>query len=198
MQSVHRLVPVIALALLSTTAWSSTTTYTSSADFLAQVAAGSYANTFDGLGSSPLPVFSGGGFSYSLSAPNGIYGSGDFIGVNQVNDALTITFTGAAVTALGANFFATDLSDSFQSVLVTVTLSDGTIASFTPTLMADSYRGFTSTAAISSLVIAGAGASLYSGLDNFTVGAAAVPEPASWALFGLGVAGVLAARRRKA
>jgi hypothetical protein len=198
MQSVRRLVPVLALALLSTTAWSATTTYTSSAAFLAQVAAGSYTNSFNGLSSSPPTVFISGGFGYSLSSPGGIYGSGDFIGVNQENEALTIAFSGTAVTALGANFFATDLGDTFQSVLVTVTLSDGTVASFTPTSMANSYRGFTSTAAITSLVIAGAGVSLYAGLDNFTVGAAAVPEPASWALFALGVAGVLAARRRKA
>ena len=76
------------------------------------------------------------------------------------------------------------------------TLSDGTFEAFTPTSFATAYRGFVSDLAITSLVIGGPGQSLYAGLDNLTVGAAAVPEPASWALVGLALAGIAASRRR--
>jgi hypothetical protein len=188
-----------ALALLSTSAFAVTTVYTSPATFLAQVAPGSYTETFTGLSSPPAGpfAFSGGSFAYSVFAPSNLYFSGDFIGTNLPNDALTLTFTSGNVKAVGANFYATNISDVFQAVSLTLTLSDGTVQTFTPASVTNSYRGFVSTVAITSLVISAPGASLYAGLDNLTVGAvAAVPEPASWALMGLGALGLLAARRR--
>lgn len=191
-----KILAFLALSAALITSSHATVIYTSAASLLANVTGGSYTNNFDGL-SSPAPgaaVFTGGGFSYSAFAPSDLYASGDFFGTSQINEALTITFTSGNVFAFGANFFATDIMDAFQSVSITLTLSDGTTETFTPTSMSDSYRGFLSNVAITSLIIGGPGQSLYAGLDNLTVGT--VPEPTSWALLGLGLIGFLVARRR--
>lgn len=189
----------LGLAALSAPSFATTSVYTAPATFLAAVAPGAYTESFDGLSSAPPNVFTSGAFSYTVSAPSDIYGSGEFVGTSLPNEALTITFTSGNVSAVGGNFYATNISDAFQSVAMTVTLSDGTVASFTPTSTADAFRGFVSTSTIASLTISAPGASLYSGMDNLTVGVTtAVPEPTSALLMALGVAGLLVARRRQA
>jgi len=199
MHSAQRLLVAVGMAALSASPFAATTVYTSSASFMANVAPGAYTESFTGLSNPPVgPVtFSGSGFSYSASAPpDGIYLEGGFLGASQINQALTVTFTSGNVTAVGGNFYATNIADAFQSVAVTLTLSDSTSVTFTPSSLSDSYRGFTSNLTITSLTMSAPGGSLYAGLDNLTVGVTAVPEPASWALMGLGVAGLLVARRR--
>ncbi|MCV2366624.1 PEP-CTERM sorting domain-containing protein [Roseateles oligotrophus] len=197
MQPSLRFLSAAALTLLSASSFAASTVYTSSADFMSHVVAGSYTENFNGLSSPPAGgAFAGGGFSYAVSAPSDLYASGEFLGTNQIDEALTITFTGGNVTAVGSNFYSTNISDQFQAVSLTITLNDGTVTTFTPTSVLDSYRGFTSNVGISSLVMSAAGASLYVGVDNLTVGVSAVPEPSSWALMGLGLAGLIAARRR--
>ena len=195
MKSVHFAVAAVALAAASV-ASAQTVTYTTSGPFLAAVAPGSYTEGFSDFSFSgePSADFSGGGFSYTVSAPSGLYGNGTLIGTNLPAEALTITFTGAPVTAVGGNFWSTNISDVFQAVPVTLTLSDGTTSTFTPTSeTVGSFRGFTSTMPISSLVISST-AAVYAGMGNLTVGA--VPEPGTWLLMGLGLGGMLLARRR--
>lgn len=200
MQTALRFVLAAVLALLSAASYA-TVIYNTSASFLTHVAPGSYTNNFNGLPdppSGPVP-FSGNGFAYSAASPGDIYLSGGFLGTNLPNLTLTISFTSGNVFAIGANFYSTNLSDAFQAVSMTISLSDGTVETFTPTSLTDSYRGFVSNVAITSLVLSAPGQSLYAGLDNLTVGRAAlaVPEPASWLLVGLGLVGVLVARRRR-
>jgi hypothetical protein len=200
MQPVHRFMSAAALALVCTSSFATTSTYTTSASFMGHVAAGAYTESFNALTELPLGAvdFSGAGFTYSVSSPFDLYASGEFLGTSSANQALTITFTSGNVSAVGANFYATDDLNAFQAVSLTLTLSDGTTTSFTPSSVLDSYRGFSSDLTITSLVVSGPGAALYAGIDNLTVGVGVnpVPEPSSWLLMGLGLAGLLAARRR--
>ena len=201
MQSAYRSLSAVALALLSASAFASTVTYSSSASFLANLQPGSYTEGFNGLANPAPASFSGSGFSYNVSSPLDIYASGDFLGTSLPYEELTITFTSGNVTAVGGNFFASLVSDAFAAGVMNIVLSDGTSASFTPTSAAvGSYRGFTSDVAITSLKLTVSNFPLdflYAGLDNLTVGTA-VPEPASWLLAGLGLAGLFVTRRRSA
>lgn len=196
MKSVHFAVAAVALAAASV-ASAQTTVYTEVGPFLANVVPGAYTESFNVpfFSGDPSADFSGNGFSYTVSAPGGLYGNGTLIGTNVPNEALTVAFTGAPVTAIGGNFWATDINDVFQAVPVTLTLSDGTTTTFTAfSETAGSFRGFTSAVPISSLVITST-AAVYAGMGNLTVGA--VPEPGTWLLMGLGLGGMLLARRRQ-
>lgn len=202
MQPFHRVLSASLLAISAVPALADTTTYTDSATFLASLNGGGlYTETFDGLANPPDgPVnFSAGEFSYSMSASSGLFASGSDIGTNQIDESITINFTSGNVKSVGANFYALNLSNSFQSVSLTITLSDGTVTTFTPSSQTDSYRGFSTDLTITSLTVSAPGPSLYATLDNLTVSTvSAVPEPASWALASLGLLGLAFARRSKA
>lgn len=189
----------VAALSLSAAVSAQTTTYLTSATFLPMVAPGSYTEGFPDpfFSGDPSADFSGGGFAYTVSAPGGLYGNGTFIGTNLPNEALTVTFTGAPVTALGGNFYATNISDVFQSVPVTITLSNGSVTTFTPgSATLSSFRGFTTAVPIVSLTLGAPGASLYGGMDNFTVGSV-VPEPGTWLLMALGIGALVLRQSRR-
>lgn len=206
MQVIRHALSAATLALLTAPAFAATAVFTDATAFLSQLAVGAYTESFDALADLPAgPVsFAGGAFSYSLAAPSDLYASGAFVGSSQPDEALTISFLGGKVQAVGANFFATNLSDAFQVAAMELTLSDGTVLRFTPGSEADSYRGFVSDVPISTLAISGPGAFRYAGLDNLTVGISAVspvPEPGRALLLALGLAalaGQVVARRRPA
>jgi hypothetical protein len=205
LSSVQTLKPLAAAALVALVmpAFAATTVYTTSASFLANVAAGAYLETFNtSQANAAVFNYSGSGFAYNATSTGlEMYGPAGFIGTSSPATALILTFTGGSPTAVGGNFYNTDFSDSFVSSPVTLTLSDGTTRTYTPAALGISYTGFISTVPIVSLTFSAPGASLYASLDNLTVGkavVAAIPEASTYAmmLVGLGALGLLARRRR--
>lgn len=155
------------------------TIHTSLASFTANTQPGLFTNSFTreegGLDSSLS--FSGGGFSYVISSATAVYSSGDVVGASEEADDLVISFTSGNVTAVGGNFFQTDIGNSFLKSMITVNLADGTTLTRTPADVND-YVGFTSLSPITSLTLKSNGeVQTFVTLDNLSVGRAVVVVP---------------------
>ncbi|MCC5822202.1 MAG: hypothetical protein LAT64_13945 [Phycisphaerales bacterium] len=178
------------------------TVYTDSASFLDNVLPGFYFNDFAGVptGSQPSLNFSGNGFSYTVSATgpgsNNLFNNPGLISLDDANDSIVVTFTSGNVTAVGGNFWSTDINFQPRAAEVVIELSDGTVVSYNSTSAAD-FRGFTSNDIITSISITAlnplAGPA-WATMDNLYVGQV-IPAPGAMALLGLG--GLAAARRRR-
>jgi hypothetical protein len=191
---IHPVALACAIFALAGGAQASTTIYTTSASFLAQTLPGGLFLDFTqpSVDSGESFTYSGGGFSVTFTADSTVYRSGTILGNNLPNESLTLTFSGTLPTAVGGNFFITNISDVLQVAPVTLTLADGTTTTYTPSNLSSSYRGFVSTVPIVSLVMAAPqGGQFYNSLDNLTV-ASAVPEPGTYLLMALGLAAVAA------
>jgi len=177
--------------------------FTSAAAFTPNLAPGFFFNDFASVVSGPSAplAFSGGGFSYTVGtqvgALSGLFNDPGVISTDNAGDRIEVTFTGAPVTALGGNFWSTDINVFPVASTVTVQLSDGTTEVFASSSAAD-FRGFTSLVPISSFSIdagnTASGGPAWATLDNLYVGNA-VPAPGAIAMFGL--AGLAAGRRRR-
>jgi PEP-CTERM motif len=202
------LLSLVALAMFAEPA-SAATVYAQQADFLSGVAPGSYLETFTLVNSLNAPTFSFGanGFSYTVTAgpPNSgerVFRNGSFISASPSRISLNITFTSGNVTAIGGDFFSGNVGGfsgdvTLKTEPVIVSLSDGTITTFTPTGPASAFRGFISSTPISSVVVQST-QGWYSIMDNLRVGAALpVPEPSTWLMMGLGLIGLAFVKPRK-
>ena len=177
------------------------TVFTDSASFLAQVQPGFYFNNFSSVGGGATPSlsFNSGGFAYTVTAfgpgSQQLFNDPGLVSTDSALDAIRITFTSGNVTAVGGNFFSSDINFNAIAASVTVALSDGQSVTFNSS-SANDFRGFTSTQTITSLTIDAldAAAPAWSTLDNLYVGQA-IPAPGAMALLGLG--GLAAARRRR-
>ena len=195
---------LLLLTAVSAQKVSAATVFTSSASFLSNVqpSPNSYTEGFGpdfGNAASGLE-FSSNGFTYNLVAagpePLDIYQSGDFIATQATNEVLTVNFTSGNVTAVGGNFYLTNPDENTVVASVTLTLSDSTTVSFSSATSAE-YRGFVSTGPfITSLVMSAPGGILRNSIDNLTVGARIIPEPASLLSMCSGMLLLLQRRRR--
>lgn len=141
--------------------------------FLEAISDGYFVNNFNGLlyGSPQFIDYVGNGFAYRVSASNGSLATQVGIVSTELPTAsLVITFTGEPVTAIGGNFWP---AFEWQPTAtgVTITLSDGTVESFTSEGIAD-FRGFATSSPITWLRIdATAGkVSPSAVMDNLIVG----------------------------
>lgn len=192
-------------AALAGTAAAQTVSYNNVTDFLNNVQSGFYDEGFGGLAAGPADTldFAGNGFGYTASSTIGVDPGSDGLGglfndpgllsLNIATDALRIDFTQGNVTAVGGDFFASDIFFFQVPATVIVGLSDGT----TTTFNGSRFAGFTSSNAIDFIVIDADDASLggpaWPTVDRLIVGTA-IPAPAGLAVLGMGL---LAARRRR-
>lgn len=177
------------------------TVYTDLASFMANVAT-SYSNDFTGVPTGAQPALNFGpvnGFSYTVGAVGGgsnqLFNDPGIISTDSALDSIVVTMTGAPVTAVGGNFWATDISFFPTGTGITINLSDGTNVSYTSTGPAD-FRGFISDVAITSITIDAPDVpgNAWATMDNLVVGAA-IPAPGAVAV--LGLAGLAGVRRRR-
>lgn len=199
----------VALLCLAGAANAQAVMYNDSASFLANLAPGFYLENFNTVvGTFSSKSFSSNGFSYTVSAPGNLIPVNGAISTVNKNDSISIVFSGAPVSAVGGNFFDTNLSGNYILGGITVHLSDGTNSTFAPT-SASQFEGFTTASgSIMSLSIQAIQTSVdtFPTLDNFYVGGfsgapqgGTVPEPGSLAqLAGFGIVGAgFALKRRK-
>ena len=140
-----------------------------------------------------------GGIAWTASSPDGgIYCDFGLLSTSAAYYSVKFDFA-PGVKAVGGNIFGTDIDyNAITNVVIGVTLSNGTAYVGTSSSAAD-FVGFISNgAAISSMTISaskeGAG-QVYVTIDNLYLGIAPVPAPGAAALIGL--AGLVATRRRR-
>jgi subtilisin-like proprotein convertase family protein len=149
-------------------------TYTDRTTFLTHVAAGFFDNPFaDAVpGDIPSVSYTNGGWAYTVTASSDdLFNDTGLISTNLASDAIVVTFTGTPVTAVGGNFWASDVSVAPTGTDITITLSDATTVTFTSTGPTD-FRGFTTAAPITTITIDApdTGGNFWPTMDNLIIG----------------------------
>jgi hypothetical protein len=191
------------------------TTFNNEATFLTGILPGYYLEEFSeynfyaNIGN--LQNYTGGsGFSYSVSSDGGLYAvPGEALGAISTlynTDILSINFTGAPVTAVGGQFFLTNLQGYNTDGQVTVTFSDNTFATVTMSNLTRPFFGysvFSSELPITSLSLVSIRPdgqdTYYPTIDHLYVGAVGTqaPLPPSGLLLGSGILGLVTLRWRR-
>jgi hypothetical protein len=204
-----KMLKLSAAIVFSTTAMisqsSATTIYTSEAAFLAHTQPGSYLETFDSLPqftavTSPLS-FSKNGFSYTASAPTffNVGTPGDvWLSTFDRSTNIVFDFTSNSVTAVGGNFFVTDVPGNVVAGTITVTLDNGTTFSVSAP-SATSFVGFTTSSPIHSLTFipppSGAN-EVFGTVNNFITGRSVPESGSTLPLIAIGLASIGLLRRK--
>ncbi|MBX3727233.1 MAG: DUF11 domain-containing protein [Xanthomonadales bacterium] len=153
--------------------------YTDRTTFLQNVQGGHFEEDFAGVpvGTAiPSLSFSGNGFAYTITAIGGgtqqLYNDPGIISHDSAVDAIRITFTGAPVTAIGGNFWGTDITFTPNGGQITLTLADSTTVTYASTGPSN-FRGFVTTTPIAHITIDAADvpANSWSTVDNVIAGA---------------------------
>ena len=206
----HRSLFVFTLLTLGGAVHGAGIAYDTPATFAASLLAGFYDESFDGGGYTTAAsfAFTGGtpslGFSVTAGGNTRVFRDGFTIGNDNSRQTLDFTPTTGNVSAFGGNFTVTDATTSFLRASVTVTATDSLGASLSQTYTpasetVGSFRGFTTTGFFTSIVVSATSATgRFNAADNVIVGRAApVPEPASFAVLGLGAIALLRRRKRR-
>lgn len=205
-----KLSAVVVLTATATISHSSATTiYTSQATFLSHTQPGSYLETFDSLPqftslNSPLS-FSKNGFSYTASAPSA---DNQFFNTGTVGDVwlstfdhstnIVFDFTSNNVTAVGGNFFLTDIPGNVVPGMITVTLDNGATFSVSDP-SATSFVGFTTSSPIHSLTFippASGANEVFGTVNNFITGRSVPDSGSTLLLSGIAVTSIGLLRRK--
>lgn len=187
------------------------TVYTTRASFVAAVSATTGTDTFNDL--LPATSYAGplsrsaGALGYEVDANDGIlYGAGSnfnpWLSNNQAAGTIDFYSFDAGVNAAGGRFFGSDISGMFQSgatIYVTATDADGSVTQTVLDARRRSFVGFVSDGSLLGLSVSAdqTDGPVWGTVNNLIL--AAVPEPATHAMFlaGLGVIGVVARRRMR-
>ncbi len=165
--------------------------YESEASFLNKLSPSNYFNSFENsvpgdqgvtnaTVSGGTPIFTvrastDGTTNNNLYIVSGTLPSGQALSTATEATVLTLDFTSGNVTAIGANFFLSDLAENRVPGTLSIVLNDGTsntVASSSSGPAA--FRGFTSANPITSIKLRSA--SHYVTIDNLYVGSAAAAE----------------------
>lgn len=203
---------LLTFLMLPTQASAQVTIYTSQTAFLAALSStpAYYKETFDSLplDSTPIFNFSSSPYSYTATAPTSnsfVNNTPDSVDVwlspASNTDSIVFSFTSNNISAVGGFFFTTDSGGLATAGTIQVTVDGNptqTITLTDPT----SFMGFTSFSPFSTLTVTAVQGNddLWPNANDFIVGVAAVPEPATWALIGIStscLAGGIVYRRRK-
>jgi hypothetical protein len=151
------------------------TFYTSEAAFLAAINPTFYVEDFGGFGyGTPLNGSQhtynspgANGYTWTASCSTGLFSSPSALSTNSPNQPISISFTGATVTAFGGMFSNVDFNANAVPGTVTVTTSDGGSHSITLATPTSGFLGYRSSVPITSVTMSVTNASNYVQFDHF-------------------------------